>query len=156
MVRIMLEDLALTRISSDEEEGRRTVLASIDSLPVGYRTELGRLLLDSLHEARQPINMGHPWWRMRTFLAGPDRDQLGFAVCSISNEAIRNAFSTWLYLRHHERGERTQVRTLTSIGVLLTPRTDGRRDWDTTMCAVNGELELTEEEVTQYRMLWND
>jgi hypothetical protein len=58
-------------------------------------------------------------------------------------------------LRHHERGPRENLSELTSIGVLLTPRNDGHRDWDTTMIAVQGDPELTEEELQQYQELWN-
>lgn len=68
MVRIMLE-------------AWQRVLASLDSLPVGYRTDLGRFLLDALAAVTQ-AEQGTTAWRMRTFLAGPDWDQLGFAVCS--------------------------------------------------------------------------
>jgi hypothetical protein len=45
--------------------------------------------------------------------------------------------------------------TLTSIGVLLTPRSDGYREWDTTMMAIAGDPELTEEELHNSRALWN-
>ncbi|WP_329182816.1 MULTISPECIES: hypothetical protein [Streptomycetaceae] len=92
---------------------------------------------------------------MRTFTAGPDHDQLGFAACSKLTEYTRAAFSSWVQLRHHERGESADMRQLTSVGVLLTPRTDGYRDWDTTVFAVQGDLELSEEELQAYRALWN-
>ncbi|WP_232544472.1 hypothetical protein [Streptomyces buecherae] len=65
MVRIMLE-------------AWQRVLASLDSLPVGYRTDLGRFILDALAALTQ-AEQGTTAWRMRTFLAGPDWDQLGFA-----------------------------------------------------------------------------
>lgn len=42
-----------------------------------------------------------------------------------------------------------------SVGVLLTPRTDGLRDWDTTMATVIGDPELTDDELQQDRELWN-
>lgn len=58
MVRIMLE-------------AWQQVLASLDSLPVGYRTDLGRFLLDTLAAVTQ-AEQGTTAWRMRTFLAGPD------------------------------------------------------------------------------------
>lgn len=83
---------------------------------------------------------------MRTFLAGPDWDQLGFAVYSALTDHTRAAFSAWFQLRHHERGE---------VGVLLTPRTDGYRDWDTTVVAVSGNLALTDEELRTYQDLFN-
>jgi hypothetical protein len=155
MVRIMLEDVATTAMEDSDEESRVRTLASIDSLPIAHRTELGQLLLDAL-EAVQHTPPGSIRWQSRTFLAGPDRDQLGFAVCSEFNENTRGAFTSWELLRHHERGERTPIDDLTSVGVLLTPHTDGRRQWDTTVCSVTGDPQLTEGELRQYRELWND
>lgn len=155
MVRIMLEDIATTRVEPERQDARQEILASLDSLPVGHRTELGRLLLDALTTARE-TEPESTWWTFRTFLVGPEQDQLGFGVCSALNEMTRAAFSAWLLLRHHERGERAgSFADLTSIGVLLTPRNDGYRDWDTTMNAVHDDPELTEEDLQQYRELWN-
>ena len=42
----------------------------------------------------------------------------------------------------------------TTVGVLLTPRTDGVRPWDTTMMAVSGDLNLTSSDLARYRQLW--
>ncbi|GAA2662518.1 hypothetical protein [Streptomyces vastus] len=50
----------------------------------------------------------------------------------------RAAFSAWLQLRHHEHGEHSDLVDLRSVCVLLTLRTDGYRDWDTTVVAVSG------------------
>lgn len=141
MVRIMLE-------------AWQRVLASLDSLPVGYRTDLGRFLLDALAAVTQ-AEQGTTAWRMRTFLAGPDWDQLGFAVCSTLTDHTRAAFSAWLQLRHHERGQHSDLAELTSVGVLLTPRTDGYRDWNTTVVAVSGDPALTNEELLTYQHLFN-
>ncbi len=66
------------------------------------------------------------------------------------------AFSAWLLIRHHERGERVgSFAGLESIGVLLTPRHDGYREWDTTMFAVQDAPELSDDDLKQYRELWN-
>jgi hypothetical protein len=43
---------------------------------------------------------------------------------------------------------------LTTVAVLLTPRTDGKRPWDTTMVAVSGALDFTEEELAGLRAIW--
>ncbi|MFD5756905.1 hypothetical protein ACFWIZ_17195 [Streptomyces sp. NPDC127044] len=48
MVRIMLEDVATSPVRPDEREAWQRVLASLDSLPVGYRTDLGPFLLSTL------------------------------------------------------------------------------------------------------------
>ncbi|MFJ5879794.1 hypothetical protein [Kitasatospora cineracea] len=154
MVRIMLEDLATSPFGPEEEEPLQEVLASLDSLPVAHRTELGRLLLDAL-AAAFTAPAGNTTWRMRTFLAGPDQDQLGFVVCSVLTDITRAAFSSWLRLRHHERGEQSGTGPFRSIGVMLTPRSDGYRDWDTTMAAIDGDPELTDDEIHSYQELWN-
>ncbi|MEV6332868.1 hypothetical protein [Streptomyces sp. NPDC051909] len=154
MVRIMLEDVATSITGPDEWEPWQRVLSSLDSLPVGYRTDLGRFLLHALVGVND-AEAGSTAWRMRTFIAGPDQDQLGFAVCSALTDQTRAAFSAWLQLRHHERGERADLAHLTSVGVLLTPRTDGYREWDTTVQAISGDPELTEAELSTYRDLFN-
>lgn len=155
MVRILLEDVATSPIGPDEREAWQRVLASLDSLPVGYRTELGRFLLDALAVTAAEAEAGTTAWRMRTFIAGPAWDQLGFAACSALTEDTRAAFSAWLRLRHHERSESTDLAHLTSVGVLLTPRTDGYREWDTTVHAISGDPELTDDELSAYQDLFN-
>jgi len=154
MVRIMCEDIATVHLDNRTETDRLQVLAAIDGLPVGHRTDLGRFLLDGLHDARQADPEG-VFWKMRTFRATAGEPQLGFAVCSKFTELTRQAFISWLLLRHHERRDLHTSTDAVSIGVLLTPRGDGLRDWDTTMAAVTGELGLSEEELHRSRALWN-
>lgn len=154
MVRIMCEDIATTDLNNHSEADRLQVLAAIDRLPVGHRTELGRFLLDGLHAARENTP-GTQSWKLRTFRSTGGEPQLGFGVCSKFTELTRNAFTSWLLLRHHERGDFQTIIDATSIGVLLTPRADGIREWDTTMAAITGDPELTEEELRQSRALWN-
>jgi hypothetical protein len=154
MVRIMLEDVANSLTGPDEWEPWQTVLASLDSLPVGHRTNLGRFLLDAL-SAVTTVDAGTTAWRMRTFIAGPGQDQLGFAACSALTDHTRAAFSAWLQVRHHERGEGAGLDPLRSVGVLLTPRTDGYREWDTTVQVISGDPELSDVDLRLYRDLWN-
>ena len=153
MVRIMCEDIAITHLDSRTETDRLQVLAAIDSLPVGHRTDLGRFLLDGLRAARQ-ADPELTFWKMRTFRATGGEPQLGFVACSKFTELTRQAFISWLLLRHHERRDLRTNRDAVSIGVMLTPRGDGLRDWDTTMAAVTGEIELSEEELQRIRALW--
>jgi len=153
LVRVICEDIANTPTAHDEDE-RIRILATIDKLPVGYRTELGRLLLDSLRTAYQ-TDAQTVYWNFRTFRSSLDVPQLGFGVCSRFDETIHNAFRSWVLLRHHERGDAEQLTQALSIGVLLTPRSDGIRKWDTTVLAVTGDPALTDEELTQSRHLWN-
>lgn len=155
MVRIICEDIANVRLDSDDEANRLRVLAAIDELPVGHRSELGRLLLNGLEEARN-ADQEATLWQFRTFRSGVLRNQLGFGVCSVFNEVTHAAFRSWLLFRHHERGvSGGDLDTLTSIGVLLTPRSDGYREWDTTTMAVTGNPGLTEQDLHNSRTLWN-
>ena len=94
-------------------------------------------------------------WRLRTFRSTTRVPQLGFGVCSAFTGLTQQAFNSWLLLRHHERQDFKEYADAVSVGVLLTPRTDGLRDWDTTMTAVTGDPELSEDELQQYRKLWN-
>jgi hypothetical protein len=155
LVRIILEDIATSDIEPDRYDDRLRVLASIDGLPVGHRTELGRLLIEAL-SASQRMGPDEVFWQFRTYLAGSGQDQLGFGVCSVLNEMTHGAFGAWLQLRHHERISRTGTTDITSVGVLLTPRHDGYRDWDTTMAAIHGDPHLTDQELQQYRELFNN
>ena len=43
---------------------------------------------------------------------------------------------------------------LLTVGLLLTPRNDGRRPWDTTLAAVRGDLELNAEYRQELEELW--
>lgn len=127
MVRIMCEDIANSPHSDNELE-RLRVLATIDSLPIGYRTELGRLLVDALAEVRHTPD-DHVRWKFRTFRAELGQPQLGFGVCSRLDEVTEDNFRSWVLLRHFERAEHPDdLADSLSLGVLLTPRRDGLRD----------------------------
>jgi hypothetical protein len=69
---------------------------------------------------------------------------------------VRDAFSWWVQLRHHEVYETVAADggLLTTVGVVLTPRGDSERPWDTTMIAASGDLQLDAEEVAELRTIW--
>lgn len=155
MVRIMCEDIATSRFNRESEKDRIDVLAAIDRLPVGYRTDLGRLLLDGLREVERAAS-DEIAWRFRTFRGTvPGEVQLGFGVCSKLSDLTRDAFRSWFLLRHHERGAVEPLAGLMSVGVLLTPDPTGRRDWDTTLMATTGDPQLSAEELAASQALWN-
>jgi hypothetical protein len=91
---------------------------------------------------------------MRSFRGPAGAAHLAFAAASTFSEAHQWAFSTWVQLRHHELQQITGDMSLTTVGVLLTPRGDGSRPWDTTVSAVRGDLRLSDDEAAQYRELW--
>lgn len=155
MVRIMCEDIAASPLNGRSEQDLLHVLAAIDRLPVGYRTELGRLLLDGLRAVRD-TKPGESAWRFRTFRpTAPGEVRLGFGVCSQFSELHREAFRSWFLLRHHERSAVEPLTNLMSVGVLLTPNRTGRRDWDTTMMAITGDPQISPEELASSQKLWN-
>ena len=153
VVRMMLEDIANSP-SDDEEHERIALLAAIDRLLVAHRTDLGQLLLDELLVSRDEEDE-IVRWRFRSYRFGLAVPQLGFGVCSQFNETIRDAFRTWVLLRHHERGTLAELEDAVTVGVLLTPRADGLREWDTTLLAIRGDPYLDDDDVDRLRRLWN-
>lgn len=95
-------------------------------------------------------------WRLRSVRGEAGRTHLGFGACSHPFTAeIQHAFSLWAQLRHHDvLAVADEVESLTSVAVLMTPRTDGRRPWDTTVTAVSGDLNFSGADLTELRSLW--
>ncbi|MET9225681.1 hypothetical protein [Lentzea sp. NPDC003310] len=154
MLRMMCEDIANSPTNEVDETRLLHVLAAIDALPILHRSDLGRLLLNGLEQFRstEPNTTG---WSFRTIHSPLLEAQLVFGTCSKLTDLTRTAFRSRLLLRHHDlRSELQTPDELTSIGVLLTRRTDGHREWDTTMMAITGDPELTELELTTFRDLW--
>jgi hypothetical protein len=157
LVRMILEDVATAPILPGslplEEHDRLRMLAELDSLVVGQRALIGRFLQDALNEVTESPRSGLEW-RFRRIVG--QATHLGFAVCSSGfSETAQTGFGAWIELRHHELQQRTgEFGDGTTVGVLLTPRTDGRRPWDTTVVAASGDLGLTHEEVRAFRGLW--
>jgi hypothetical protein len=159
MVRIIQEDIAESPLGTmAAEKDRLKILADIDLLPVALRADWGRVLLDELGTSGD-VPEDETGWRFRRFNreVGPDRVlQLGLGVCSDSyGHTNDDYFGSWVLWRHYQVQQRLGPdRPLRTIGVLLTPRRDGLRPWDTTLKTLDGPLELTPEEVTVYREAW--
>lgn len=95
-------------------------------------------------------------WRFRRLRHKQGTPHLLFGACSIFSDLTREAFRQWVMLRHHEFGvDLGSSKELMSVGILLTPRHDGRRPWDTTMYAVAGDLELSDDDVHAMGLVWN-
>ena len=117
--------------------GMLDALAAVDTLPVGQRADLGRTLMSWLHEVAGE-EADHVRWRFRQ-VQFPDRPPLIFAAATRWDEAVHNAFQMLVTLRHQQMVEALGgPRRLLTVGMLLTPRRDGRRAWDTTMAAASG------------------
>ncbi|WP_138896515.1 hypothetical protein [Streptomyces chryseus] len=155
MMRIMLEDIALSPLDGHLAEANRyTVLSDLDRLPVGARAEWGRLLIDMLEDVPD-VPDEHVKWRFRRQLDEGGTRQLIVGAATRFAREIQASFSAYVQLRHHEVTSRTG-RTMESstLGVLMTPR-DGVRPWDTSTVRVHGDLQLSEEELKVYSEGWN-
>lgn len=156
VMRAMMEDIATSPISdSMTEMDRIKVLSELDQLPVAYRSELGRTLTEMISDVAS-VDEESIKWRFRRIRSAPGVPHLTFGACTRFDSTIREAFWQWVTLRHYEFGADLEaLDSLITIGVLLTPRYDGLRPWDTTMVRIYGDLELTAEEHLAIRKLWS-
>ena len=157
LLRWLLEDIATGPINGITEENRLHVLAELDRLGVSQRAEMGRYLLEAMELAAN-APAGEVWWRHRQY-AGADETRplhLAYATCSHSwDDVIHGMFTTWVMLRHHQMGEAVGRHDhLTTVGIAVTPRHDGKRPWDTSLVAATGDLGLEPEVVAQYEGFW--
>lgn len=154
LYRTILEDIA--GISHDEnmdEELRLLSLADLDRLLVEQRADVARFLRERFEKAIQAKPGTIEWHHRR--IAVSDSTQLGLGVCSQFDDEIQGAFGAWVRLRHHEFTERVDPEEPVTVGVLLTPCVRKRkRQWDTTMTAVRGRIELDAEELAACVALW--
>lgn len=155
MIRIMLEDIACSPLPADATEAHRhTMLSDLDRLPVSARTEWGELLLDMLDDVPDAAD-DESKWRFRRKLDSDGKRQLILGCTTRFNDVIQASFSDYVLLRHHEVTERTGLAHESSaLGVLLTPRSDGVRPWDTTCVRIEGPSELTAEDLEELQ-IWN-
>ncbi len=159
-LRSLFEDIATGPLAGVTEENRLQVLAELDRLAVGTRAAMGSYLLKSMELAAADPS-GAVIWRHRQYTSLRSTEDarplhLAFATCSHEwDNVIHGMFVSWLSLRHHQMGERLGGHDdLVTVGVAVTPRSDGRRPWDTSLIAVPGHLELTPDEITQYESFW--
>jgi hypothetical protein len=155
IVRTMFEDIAVTHLTSASELDRLRILAELDRLPVIQRAEIGRFVLRAMQEVTEHGLGNGVFWRLRS-VRGNAAVHLGFGACSRPySDEIAHGFRLWLQLRHHDVLAITKdVERLTSVAVVLTPRTDGRRPWDTSVAAVSGPEEFEPEVLAKLRELF--
>jgi hypothetical protein len=150
--RVILEDVATSPFDGPEDK-RLEVLAQLDRCHVGSRAEIGRLLLDRLEGV---LAEGAPTsWRFRRVVLDEGHLHLAFGVCSQFTNVHREAFRQWAMLRHHELMEIVGSHELATVAVLLTPRFDGLRPWDTSLIALRGDLDLAPDDVAAVRAFWS-
>lgn len=155
MVRTVMEHIALTRLTVAQEKDVLRVLAELDRLPVASRSAFGRFLIDATTEAKNSADE-EIVWRYKSLRGNRGQAHLAFAACNKPFDPdIEGAFHLWVRLRHHEVVSVTgDHENLTTVGVLLTPRSSRARPWDTTMAAVCGDMGYSPAEVASIRELW--
>lgn len=156
MFRQMLEDLATSPWDQPEED-RLTLLHLLDRQAVAERARVGRRMIDLLRDTSS-VSLEATRFDLRRYVFGESDLQLGFGVCNKFSDHHREAFRRWVMLRHYEwtatlpENERESIWT---VAMLLTPRHDGLRPWDTTVCAIHGVLELNADDLEALDQLWN-
>lgn len=135
--RQVLDDIAETDFTGDEQI-RLEVLAKIDRFAVGYRADLGRTLLRRIDDCAL-ATAGTFKAQHRIALLDRGTLHVAFSVYSHLTGYHREFYKTWLQVRRQEYLETsgTNPEEMWSVGVLLTPRPDGIRMWDTTIMATN-------------------
>lgn len=138
----ILAAIAASPRSDNVAEGEfLDVLAAIDTMAVGHRTEFGRLLASWLSEVVQ-TPAGHFFWRSRRYL-GATTPHLIFAAGSSDSVELREAFSWFVRLRHQQLIEaRPDRRGVMTAGIILTPRHASWRPWDAALYATREEQEF--------------
>lgn len=155
LYRQMLEDIATSSWDRPELD-RLNVLHMLDQHPVLERAAIGRRLLDQLRIARDALN-GETRFEARRYWLGDNHLQLAFSVLNHLSGHHQAVFRGWTMLRHHEWISGLPADTVDScrtVSILLTPRHDGLRPWDTTMYVLLGHVDVDEEELESYRQIF--
>ena len=157
LIRWVLEDIAeVPTVSLDDEAARRRLdmLAAIDSAPIGTRDDMAATILGWLQRVQEAPQEA-VWWRFRHYIYF-GRVHLILGVCNQNHDAVREAFGNLVLLRHVERGERNPADAeMTTVGVLLQPRSSGRPPWDTTAVMPQGRVDLSAEAREAIERLWS-
>jgi hypothetical protein len=140
VIRTILEDIAVTQgKGSIGEQDRFDVLAAIDTVQVAYRAELGRDILTWMEDGAK-VPDESLLWHFRN-ISYEDRPYLLFGAASASHtDGLGEMFRDYVSIRHQQQLDLAPERAETmTVGILLTPRRDGVRKWDTTMVATRGD-----------------
>ncbi|MBN9620036.1 MAG: hypothetical protein J0H43_09940 [Actinobacteria bacterium] len=159
--RVLLEDIAESAFDGEEEQ-RLEMLAKLDRFSVGDRAELGRLLMQRL-DAASRVDADKTSWQHRLVIQDHGTLQLFFSVGSHFTETHRDIYKGWVLLRRHEFIELTATDPEPygedlpwTVAVLLTPRHDGYRAWDTTLIATHDDTSLDADERARLTALWDE
>lgn len=154
LVRVMLEDIAAAAPSEGHDPAARLdTIAAVDAVPVGVRLDLAEAVLKWLDDVAKEEEGTTRWWFRR--MIWPDRPYLIFGAATRHNQVVADSFSSYVSLRHQQMLELIPERTdVMTVGVLLTPRTDGLRPWDTSMAATRGDQHFEADLRAALEHLW--
>jgi hypothetical protein len=157
LIRWILEDIASVPFTTPDDARARhrlAMLAAIDSAPAGTRAGMAETILGWL-ERVQEAPPEAVWWRFRHYIYF-GRVHLILGVTNQNRKEVREAFGYLVRLRHVERGERSPEHAgMMTVGVLLQPRSDGVRPWDTTAGMIEGEVALEAGERESIVRMWH-
>jgi len=151
LVRSVFEETATGAIRSGDADLRLMVLAELDKFPVGMRALMGNFLLEALDLVRAQPDL----WKFRHMRASAAGPHIAFGATGPYSETRHDGFGAWVQLKHHNLQQITDKQDLLTVGVLLTPRTDGIRPFDTSISAVQGDLSLTDADLAAIRAVWD-
>jgi hypothetical protein len=145
ILRTLMEDIAVTRLTSASEADRLRMLSELDRLPVAQRAIIGRRVLNHMAHVEEDSKAPGVVWRMSSVRAANGRIHLGYGTCSrpYTDPSVPIGLQAWTQLRHYDvlqAGDSDLVNDLTTVAVIVTPRFDGRRPWDTSVSAVSGSV----------------
>ena len=93
-------------------------------------------------------------WRTKT-IDLPGRPTIILAANNQHDALTREAFGTYVRLRHQQLAELdSSDLEMMTVGVMITPRPDDHRPWDTSMVATRGDQGFSVEERGSLERLW--
>lgn len=153
VIRQIMEDIA-TGDGDPTSDQRLDVVHDLDRLLVTRRAELGRLLLNNLAHVQQ-APPGSIATLFRRFTADASEPNLLFGVCNTFSPAVMEMFTRYVLLRHSDRCDELGTQEIDTVGILLTPRSDGRRPWDSNIRSVRRGAEINRDQIEIYRQHWD-
>lgn len=156
LLRALMEDIALTNLTSSREEDRLKLLSELDRLPVAQRALIGGRVLSYMDEVDDDSREPGLVWRFSSVRAADGRIHLGFGTCSrpYTDPSVQAGLEAWTRLRHYDvlqAAEDDLADELVTVAVVVTPRTDDHRPWDTSVAAVSGRVDFTAQELRVLR-----
>ena len=161
VIRMLLKDIADVPFVANEDAAPGEYQRLHDAWRAGPFARCARVLgSDATSWTRWTFvssdTSGNVLWAMTSLRGNVGHPHLAYGACSRPYSVnIRDGFHSWLQLRHHDVLEATgDVKNLTTVGILVTPRDDPGDPWDTTSAAVSGEMDFSEDELSKLRELW--